>query len=166
MSELSTTQPRLLPPKGLLLALAAQLPLLASSWPLHAATWELAAGLALIVIGSVLNVWAERLFKHDNVGVCPFTHVPVLVVRGPFRVTRNPMYLGLVCLTLGCALASGVLANVWSAIALFIWLHYAFVLPEEAFLRDALGSEFDSYARRVPRWLSFSGTPARGSLTS
>src|SRR5262245_35820752 len=103
MTESSMTKPQLLPPRGVLLALVAQLPLLASSWPLHPAFWELAAGCALILVGAVLNVWAERLFKRDDVGVCPFTHVPVLVARGPYRLTRNPMYVGLVCLPLGVA---------------------------------------------------------------
>src|SRR5262245_5700397 len=143
MTELTITKPRLLPPRGLLFALLAQLPLLAVSWPLHPTGWELGAGLALIAVGSVLNIWSDRLFKQDAVGVCPFSHVPVLVERGPFRFTRNPMYLGLVSLALGLALATGLYANVWSASALFIWLHYAFVLPEEAFLRQTLGAEFD-----------------------
>jgi protein-S-isoprenylcysteine O-methyltransferase Ste14 len=63
------------------------------------------------------------------------------------------MYLGLVCLNLGVTLVSGVLANVWSSIAFCLWLHYAFVLPEEAFLRGEVGGAFDDYATRVPRWL-------------
>ena len=36
---------------------------------------------------------------------------------------------------------------------LAVWLHYAYVLPEEAFLRDRFGAEFEQYARRVPRWV-------------
>jgi protein-S-isoprenylcysteine O-methyltransferase Ste14 len=63
------------------------------------------------------------------------------------------MYLGLVCLNAGVALMAGVRANVWSSIAYAIWLHYAFVLPEEAFLKRELVTRFDQYARRVPRWL-------------
>jgi Putative protein-S-isoprenylcysteine methyltransferase len=63
------------------------------------------------------------------------------------------MYVGLLCLNLGVTLITGVLANVWSSIALFIWLHYAFVLPEESFLRQELGAAFDAYAKRIPRWL-------------
>jgi len=69
------------------------------------------------------------------------------------------MYVGLVCLNVGVTLISGVLANLWSSIALFIWLHYAFVLPEETFLRHELGSAYDDDTRRVPRWL-FSNNPA------
>jgi protein-S-isoprenylcysteine O-methyltransferase Ste14 len=154
MTELALTKSRVLPPKGLLFALVGQCPLLVASLPLHPSTWEMVPGALLLVLGIVLNIWAERLFRMKDVGVCPFTPVPVLIVRGPYRLTRNPMYLGLVCLNLGVTLLTGVLPNLWSSIAFVIWLQYAFVLPEEAFLRRHLGSAFDEYERRVPRWLA------------
>jgi len=153
MTELALTRPHVLPPKGLLIALAAQLPLLLAGLPLRPPAWAMIAGGVLLLAGAALNVWAERLFKRHGVGVCPFTPVPLLVARGPYRLTRNPMYVGLVCLNAGVALLTGVLANLWSSVALVIWLHYAFVLPEEAFLRQEVGAAFDEYARGVPRWL-------------
>ena len=55
-------------------------------------------------------------------------------------------------MNLGVALACGVWANAWSSIALALWLHHAYVLAEEDFLRRTLGAAFDAYARRVPRW--------------
>src|SRR5262249_23164271 len=151
---LTLDKPRVLPPKGLLLALASQVPLLAAGMPLSPSAIEIAGGAMLLVAGVVLNVWAERLLRHSGVGVCPFTRVPMLVERGPYRVTRNPMYLGLVCLNAGVALSTGVTANLWSSIAYAMWLHYAFILPEEAFLKQEIGVRFDEYARRVPRWLA------------
>jgi protein-S-isoprenylcysteine O-methyltransferase Ste14 len=147
--------PRMLPPRGLLTALAWQIPLLLSAWPPAPTSWGVAAGVVLLAAGAALNVWAERLFRRHGVGVCPFTRVPVLVERGPYRLTRNPMYLGLVCLNLGVTLCAGILANLWSSIAFVIWLHDAFVLPEEQYLRAEVGAAFDQYARRVPRWLPF-----------
>jgi protein-S-isoprenylcysteine O-methyltransferase Ste14 len=156
MNELVLSKQRILPPKGLLIALSAQLPLLASSVPLRPSRIEVVAGLVLLVAGVILNIWSERLFRRNDVGVCPFAPVPVLITTGPYRLTRNPMYLGLVCLNLGPTLLSGVLGNAWSSVAFFIWLHYAFVLPEEAFLKNELGAAFDQYARRVPRWLQMS----------
>jgi protein-S-isoprenylcysteine O-methyltransferase Ste14 len=132
-----------------------QLPLLITTWPLRPTVLELVAGSVLLILGMVLNIWAERLFRWNDVGVCPFSRVPLLIDRGPYRLTRNPMYLGLISLNLGATLVSGVLANAWSSIAFVIWLHYAYVLPEEAFLRNQLGSTFDAYAERVPRWIRF-----------
>jgi len=152
MSELALNKPRILPPKGLLIALAAQLPILVSSASLRPGFAEIAAGVVFLAAGVLLNVRAERLFRRNSVGVCPFSNVPVLIVSGPYRFSRNPMYLSLVCLNLGPTLLSGALANLWSSIALFMWLHYEFVLPEEVFLRYKLGATFDEYAKRVPRW--------------
>jgi protein-S-isoprenylcysteine O-methyltransferase Ste14 len=142
-----------LPPRGLLIALASQLPLLAATGLRRPSVPELALGIGLLLVGCALNVWAERLFRRHDVGVCPFTRVPVLVERGPYRMTRNPMYLGLVALNLSASFLTGVLPNLWSSVAFALWLHYAFVLPEEAYLRREQGAAFAEYARRVPRWL-------------
>ena len=71
-----SVDPRILPPKGLLLALAAQLPLLLCGWPLDPPAAMVIAVAALIVAGIVLNVWAERLFRRNRVGVCPFSTAP------------------------------------------------------------------------------------------
>jgi protein-S-isoprenylcysteine O-methyltransferase Ste14 len=152
MSEAVLTRARILPPKGLLIALASQLPLIVTTG-LQPKPVEIVSGAMLIAIGGVLNVWSERLFVRAGVNVCPFTPAPVLVDRGPYRLTRNPMYAGLIALNLGAALMTGVLANVWSSIAYAIWLHFAFVLPEEASLRAELGAAFDYYSARVARWL-------------
>src|SRR5688572_4812096 len=152
MTELTLTRPAILPPKGLLIAMVAQLPLIVAA-PLAPSRGEVVAGVGLLAAGAILNIWAERLFRANNVGVCPFSPTPVLIERGPYRFTRNPMYVGLVCLDAGAALTTGVLPNLWSAVALFIWLHYAFVLPEEGFLRCETGAVFDRYTQRVPRWL-------------
>ena len=145
----------LLPPRGLLLALAAQAPLAAAAWPLRPAWPELAIGGLLLCAGIVLNVWAERLFRRAATGVCPFSPASTLVRHGPYRLFRHPMYLGLVAMSAGVALATGVLANLWSSVAFAIWLHYAYVLPEEDFLRARFGAAFDAYAAAVPRWLLF-----------
>jgi len=153
MTEDALTKPAVLPPKGLFLTLVSQLPLLAASLPLRPAAWEVLTGAAFLAAGVVLNLWSERWFRRHDVGVCPFTPVSVLIVRGPYRLTRNPMYAGLVSLALGVAMVTGVPANAWSAIAYAIWLHHAYVLPEERFLRARLGSAYEEYASRVPRWL-------------
>src|SRR5262249_41122952 len=81
MTELVWTKSRILPPKGLLLALAAQFALLLCRLPLHLSSLEMAAGATLLAAGVLLNVWAERLFRRNHVGVCPFTDVPVLFDR-------------------------------------------------------------------------------------
>lgn len=145
----------LLPPRGFLLALLAQAPAILSNWPLQPNSLEIGAGAALIAWGILLNIWAERLFRWGATGVCPFSTATVLVSRGPYRLSRNPMYLGLIAISVGVTLATGVYSNVWISVALAIWLQYAYVLPEEKFMRDRFGSEYEQYAERVPRWVLF-----------
>jgi protein-S-isoprenylcysteine O-methyltransferase Ste14 len=145
----------LLPPRGFLLALLAQVPLIASKWPLQPNSLEIVAGAVLIAWGVLLNIWAERLFKWGATGVCPFSPATVLVKRGPFRLSRNPMYLGLIAISVGVTLATGAFSNIWISFALAIWLHYAYVLPEEHFMHNRFGAEYEQYTERVPRWMLF-----------
>jgi len=153
LATYSDRQSSLLPPRGLLLSLLGQVPLIIGNWPLKPSMFEVLAGLVVIAAGIALNIWAARLFERDSIGICPFSSTPVLVTRGPFVVTRHPMYLGLVAIALGLSLATGVLANMWSAVTLAVWLHYAYVLPEEKFLRDHFDTAYDEYSKRVSRWV-------------
>lgn len=152
----SASRPKmLLPPRGFLLALLAQVPAIVSNWPLETDSLEMAAGAALIAWGVILNIWAERLFRRGATGVCPFSPAKVLVRRGPFKFSRNPMYLGLIAISVGVTLATGVFSNIWISIALAIWLHYAYVLPEEKFMHDRFCAEYEQYTERVQRWMFF-----------
>lgn len=144
----------ILPPKGLLIALAAQIPLAVASLPLRPSLAGIVAGLLLLLGGVSVNVWAGRCFKRVDVGVCPFSPAPVVVTTGPSSFTRNPMYVGLIALCLSVALLSGVPLNAWTAAAYALWLHRRFVLPEERFLMRERGEDYAAYARRVPRWIT------------
>jgi len=109
----------------------------------------------LIMAGAFLGLGAPSvaLFRRGDQSVIPWTPTPHIEERGPFRVTRNPMYLQMVLLCLG---ASILLANGW--VLLFTpvtgWLlqHFA-ILPEEAYLERRFGEEYLAYKSRVRRWI-------------
>lgn len=153
----SKTQRSALPPRGLMLSLSVQVPLILWSWPLKPAAVSVLAGVTVLVAGVVLNVWAERLFRKNGVGVCPFSPVSRLISTGPYRFTRNPMYLGMVLLSGGVSLMTGLYFNLVASALLAIWLHFRFVLPEEDFLRGRLGVEYLVYASANSRWLGLPG---------
>lgn len=115
----------------------------------------MSAGVAAIAVGVALNLWADRAFKRWRVGVVPLSPAPHLIEDGPFRFSRNPMYLGMVLISAGVALATGVLWNLIAAGMLAAWLHIGAVLPEEKFLAKNFGSDFDAYCRRIPRWIGW-----------
>jgi protein-S-isoprenylcysteine O-methyltransferase Ste14 len=158
----SKTRRRLLPPRGLLLSLVVQGPLILWSWPLAPPGASVLIGVALLAGGVVLNIWADRLFHKCGVRVCPFSPVPVLIKEGPFRITRNPMYLGMVLISAGVPLMTGIYIGLWAPAVLAVWLQIRFVLPEEKFLRQRLGMEYLLYASNHSRWLGLPGPRLAG----
>lgn len=76
-----------------------------------------------------------------------------MVEAGPFRRGRNPIYLGFVAGMAGVALYWGTLWG-WLAVgAVFLWLDFAVVRREEAYLATRFGAEYADYRKRVRRWL-------------
>jgi protein-S-isoprenylcysteine O-methyltransferase Ste14 len=111
-------------------------------------------GVALIVLGLALSVTAAVLFRREGTELNPTsTANRRLVTSGPFRFTRNPMYLGLVIVTLGIAFWVGAWPMFLAPIAAFAtanWVHIPF---EEAKMRNQFGEAFDAYVRTVRRWV-------------
>jgi protein-S-isoprenylcysteine O-methyltransferase Ste14 len=77
----------------------------------------------------------------------------VLVVDGPYRYTRNPMYLGLVLVTLGIAIWVGAWPMFLVPIATFATANWAHIPFEEAKMRRQFAAAYDEYVGRVRRWL-------------
>lgn len=76
-----------------------------------------------------------------------------LVVRGVYRLTRNPMYLGFALLLLAFALGLGKLSGLLAATVFMAYLQHFQIRPEEAALRARFGAAFDRYCQQVRRWL-------------
>ena len=122
-------------------------------WPMLPGPSLAWLGVALVLAGFVPALWAVRLFRRDKTELDPTSPANrKLVTDGPYRFTRNPMYLGLVIITLGVALWSGAWPMFLAPVAVFAtanWLHIPY---EEAKMRHQFGGAFDDYARRVRRW--------------
>ena len=103
--------------------------------------------------GVLLAVMANRLFHRRGTPVHPFGEASMLVVDGPFRYTRNPMYLGLILTLIGIAVLLGTLSP-WIVIPPFAWiLARLFVRREERVLQEKFGQEFLAYKQKVRRWI-------------
>lgn len=153
------------PPRALLLSILAQMPGALALWPPSHDAASVSLGAGLLVAGGVLNIWSVKLFQSHETGVCPFSRVGNLVKDGPYCVSRNPMYLGLVLVSAGIALISGFAGNLWAAALLALYLHFGFVVREEAFLREQLGAPYVDYASRTSRWLGLPGSVHGNPLT-
>jgi protein-S-isoprenylcysteine O-methyltransferase Ste14 len=111
-------------------------------------------GIALVAVAWIPPVWAIALFRREGTEINPTSRVNrTLVTVGPYRFTRNPMYLGLVIVTLGIALWVGAWPMLIAPVAVFAtanWVHIPF---EEAKMRRQFGATYDDYAGQVRRWL-------------
>ncbi len=109
----------------------------------------------VLVVGSLLGLglWSVILFRRSGQSVSPGTKTPEIVERGPFRITRNPMYLQMV---LACLGFSVILSNLWilalKPVCGLILQRFS-ILPEEAYLERKFGEPYLDYKRRVRRWL-------------
>ena len=108
----------------------------------------------LVVLGLTLAAPAAILFWREGTEINPTSMANrKLVISGPFRLTRNPMYLALVIVALGVAFWVGSWPMFLAPIALFAtanWVHIPF---EEQKMRRQFGEAFDAYAREVRRWI-------------
>ena len=111
------------------------------------------SGAVLILIGIALILWAARLFDKAGTAIKPFEESSKLVLAGPYRWSRNPMYLGMVIILLGIGLGLGTLSP-FVIVPLFIWvIQKRFIAAEEAMLEKSCGSAYAEYKKRIRRWL-------------
>jgi len=114
--------------------------------------WTLAA-VPIVTSGLLLLFWAVRRFRREDTAIRPFAPATALVREGPYRFTRNPMYLGLVTTLAGGAVALGS-ATCWLLpLGFALMLHRRFVVREEAFLTRCFGDAYRDFCRDVRRWL-------------
>jgi protein-S-isoprenylcysteine O-methyltransferase Ste14 len=76
-----------------------------------------------------------------------------LVVQGPYRIVRNPMYWSVTLVMLGEAVVFGSLAIAKLTLGFFLGVYLFVLLYEEPALKRKFGSEYEEYCRRVPRWI-------------
>jgi protein-S-isoprenylcysteine O-methyltransferase Ste14 len=111
-------------------------------------------GISIAAAGAVIAVWCVFTFALRGRGTpAPFDPPRRLVIGGPYRIVRNPMYVGAVLALVGAAIFYGSYAALCYAIFFFACVHLFVVLYEEPALRRAFGSDYDEYCRKVKRWL-------------
>ena len=111
------------------------------------------AGWILMVLGLSIGAWAITTFVRKWTTVLPNQPSNVLVTSGPYRLSRNPMYVGLTTLYMGLALLCDL---VWPILLLplaIAGLRYLVIRREEHALGLAFGEEYARYRARVRRWL-------------
>ena len=114
------------------------------------------AATAILAFGGAVYLWCLWDFATTGRGTpAPIDPPRHLVVRGLYRFTRNPMYVGVVSTILGWALLFGSTPVAVYGFCAALFFHLFVVLYEEPHLRRVFGADYEQYCRRVGRWLSF-----------
>ena len=111
------------------------------------------AGAVLLALGVAIAGWSLTLFRRARTTTVPGKASASLVTSGPYRFTRNPMYVALSLAYLGEA---ALLKQVWPVAFLplvLAYLHWVVIPVEEARLREVFGEPYDQYRANVRRWL-------------
>ena len=110
-------------------------------------------GITRCVVFAIWNGWTLVSMAASRTAILPGGATRTILDRGPFRFSRNPLYIGLIALDVGLAVlwpSAWALLLVPAGVALLFW---GAIVPEERYLSAKFGVEYDAYRRRVRRWL-------------
>jgi protein-S-isoprenylcysteine O-methyltransferase Ste14 len=110
-------------------------------------------GLILVALGFALAAFSVRTFSRAGADVVPGHPATTLVTHGPYRVTRNPIYIGFTLAYFGIAILATSVWMLFLLVPLLIILQRGVVKREESYLNAKFGEAYDKYKVRVPRWL-------------
>ena len=110
-------------------------------------------GYGFVLVGLGLAFPAVNQFRKVHTTLDPHGSVSAFVTDGPYRISRNPIYLGLLCSLIGLPLALG---NYWGAMLspiFVVTMNQLVIRHEEAYLEEKFKDVYTSYKSRVRRWL-------------
>jgi protein-S-isoprenylcysteine O-methyltransferase Ste14 len=110
-------------------------------------------GIIVIILGFSLSLGSGIFFRKLGTNPRPGSKANLIVTKGPFKYTRNPMYLGLITMLIGISILLGTFSPFIVIPILFLILHNQFVLREEKWMEEWFGESFLEYKRKTPRWL-------------
>jgi protein-S-isoprenylcysteine O-methyltransferase Ste14 len=110
-------------------------------------------GILFFIIGAGLNIWADQMMKKQNTTVKPDEKPTVLIETGVFKISRNPMYLGMALLLLGAGFILGSLTSFIGVILFVAAMEIMFIPNEEKILQEQFGEEYLAYKNKVRRWV-------------
>ena len=110
-------------------------------------------GLLLLILGFVAGYSGFSAFRKSGTPVRPGDEPTKLVTSGPYRITRNPMYLGLELVLFGAFFLAKSPFFLLPPIVFFLLIHFVQIPFEENLMAERFGRSYEEYRRRVRRWL-------------
>lgn len=125
----------------------------AVGWQFTPADWLDVLALILALTGAASCLWALITLHGHKTTVLPHRPANQLVTTGPFRWSRNPIYLGFALLHLACGLALGSPGMLVLLVPVFLVMDRHVIAAEETFHEQQFGEQWQQYRQRVRRWL-------------
>ncbi len=105
-----------------------------------------------MALGVYLILWAANTFRTHQTAILPHRTPDALITSGPFQWNRNPIYTGMILITLSVGVSQGSLLGAVPAFVLYWALDTYFAGPEEQRLRDTFGEAAEDYIKSIRRW--------------
>ncbi|MDH3242608.1 MAG: isoprenylcysteine carboxylmethyltransferase family protein [Alphaproteobacteria bacterium] len=112
-----------------------------------------ASGAAAIAAGLLLIVWAGLTFRSHGTRPEPWKPSTVVVDNGPYRFSRNPMYLGFSLVHVGVGIAADSIWIIATVVPSLVVMRYGVIEREERYMEAKFGETYLRYKRAVRRWL-------------
>lgn len=116
-------------------------------------TFSKPLGIGLCLTGVAVGFWGSATMHLAGTNVRPDLPAKTLVTGGPFRFSRNPLYLSLTTLYLGITLFCEAMWPLIMLVPVLAFVHWRIVLREELYLETKFGDAYRDYKTRVRRWL-------------
>jgi len=122
-------------------------------WQLPVSDERIALALLPALPAVALILWTALLFRRHRTTILPHRAASTLVTEGPFRFSRNPIYLSFALLHLACAIANGSPGMLLTLPLILYVMDRHVIAAEEAFHQRQFGAAWQAYRARVRRWL-------------
>lgn len=118
-------------------------------------TWCVYLGSLFMLVGILTDAIAAFMFMSAKTSISPIApqNASVLIQHGLFKVTRNPMYLGMTILLVGWALVLQNLTALYGPLFFVVYITRFQILPEERILTQKWGDHYTAYVSKTKRWL-------------
>lgn len=110
-------------------------------------------GFFIGLVGFLTGFWAMSIFRRKKTTYIPGNRSRVLVMEGPYLITRNPMYVAFTLMLLGEAIYLGSLSAFLAPVLMYITLDTQIIPLEEKILEETFQEKYRQYKKQVRRWL-------------
>lgn len=115
--------------------------------------FQLLLGLLIIALALVTVFYTLKIFLSNEENPHPKSVQNQIFVGATFKYSRNPVYLAMIMILVGCSLAFNSQWYMIAALIAFVLLHYGVIIPEEKYLEKEFGKVYLDYKKSVRRWL-------------